>query len=234
MFSSFLLSSSSSGESIHDSKTYQMNFHINSNARNPLFHAVLYAVYPLYELMNVSEQRTLLKEFMSEIGYHLGKNQFYERHKLAHLAKKSELQNKFLLLSPLMNDKSMLQSLCNYLDINIIIFNGESFALFPPVKNYMNKGCIVIHQRQNKFYPMTSSQNDNHFIKPTEFVEISNAFTSYETRKKYKLRPYYSYKIDELLELAKKFHLTTQKPGRYNRTVNKTKKALYEELQMIL
>jgi len=212
------------------------------NGRQPLLHAILYILYPLYGVFPNSEQRLLIDGVLEHLAYQLDIDNFYERFKLAQLATKTELQNKLLQYEDLSNDKGMQSVLVNYFDVNIIIYSpfDETFKVIPTCFDYVNKGCIVIAKRNNKYYPFqfndksTNRSSPTHIIHVNEFDDIKSEINSYTKRKKYSLKPYYTYKIIDLIEVAQQFHISTSKPGRYNRTVNKSKRELYDELTMIL
>lgn len=228
------------------SSTLLVQMGISSNTRQPFLHAFLYALYPMYALFHEKEQRKILMEVMEQCAFALDKNNFYERNKMAHFAKKAELQNKFLLYADVSNDAAMQRVLVNFFDVNILTvpntvsnmkvgFEKENeIQLVPNAHNFVRKGTIVLQKRLHKFYPFLRKNNDHNLISLLEFVETTEVVRRHKTRQKYKLAPFYKYKIEDLITTAKQFHITTTKPGRYNRLVNKTKKELYQELKIIL
>ena len=223
-------------ESIRDNSQYNVNTSITSNGRQPMLHSLLYAMYPIYGLMPKSEQCLLMSQCMETLAYALDFERFYEKYKLAHFAKKSELQNKFIQYEDLSTDKAMQKVFVNYFNINIVILSpyGEDPVLIPTNHHYNFKGCVVLEKRQNKYFPYECMDKRHNYILPNQFDELTIAMKTYTKRQKYKLRPFYTYKINDLLEIAKQFHIITQKPGRYNRIVNKSKRELYDELSEIL
>ena len=96
---------------------------IVTNGRQPLLHAILYILYPLYAVFPKSEQRLLIDGVLEHLAYQLDNDNFYERFKLAQLATKTELQNKFLQYENLSDDKGMQSVFVNYFDVNIIIYS---------------------------------------------------------------------------------------------------------------
>lgn len=207
------------------------------SSRQSIFHAFMYAVYPVFALMSSDEQRRFCRESLEHIGYALDSNRFYERFKLSHLARKSELQNKFLQFEDVTNDKAMLTTIVNYFDINIIIkspHEDNTMKIIPTTFSFERKGCIVLHKRQNKYYPYVSTTGEHNIVSPIAYDDIQKGIAMCQKRKQYELKPYYTYKIKDLLEIAKQFHVIRTKPGRYNKVVNKTKKELYNELLDIL
>lgn len=209
----------------------------STNSRQALFHAFMYALYPVFALMSSEEQRKFCRESLEFIGYAVDRDRFYERFKLSHLARKSELQNKFLQFEDVTNDRAMLTTIVNYFDVNIIILSPHeetTMKIIPTTFSFERKGCIVLHKRQNKYYPYVSTSGEHNFVSPIAYDDIEKGFAMCQKRLQYKLKPYYTYKINDLLEIAKQFHVICTKPGRYNKVVNKTKKELYNELVDIL
>lgn len=208
-----------------------------TNSRQPMFHAFLSALYPMFALMPREEQHKFCKDCFEHIGYKIDHDRFYERYKFSHLCKKSELQNKFLQYEDISNDKAMQRVIVNFFSVNIVILspNGEcAVKLIPTTFEYERKPCLVLQKRQNKYYPYVSRYKTHNFIPSQQYCDIKKEFGNFTERQKYSLKPYYTYKIQDLLDLAKKFHVIRTKPGRYNKVVNKTKRELYDELQSIL
>lgn len=208
-----------------------------TNSRQPLFHACMSALYPMFTLMPRDEQHIFCRDCFEKIGYNIDKNRFYERYKFSHLCKKSELQNKFLQYEDISNDKAMQRVIVNFFDVNLVILSPNSecpIKLIPTTFEYERKPCLVLEQRQNKYYPYVSRSHSHNFIPSQRYSDIKKEFCNFTERKKYSLQPYYTYKIGGLLDLAKRFHVIRTKPGRYNKVVNKTKRELYDELMSIL
>jgi hypothetical protein len=206
-------------------------------SRQSLFHAFISAIYPVYTIMPRNEQHKFCRDCFETIGYAIDKNKFYERYKFSHLCKKSELQNKFLQFEDLSNDNAMQKVIANFFDVNVVVIvpsEQKKIQLIPPTFEYDKKACVVLEKRQNKYYPYTSNTEKTNFIPSQKYADIKSAFANFTERKKYSLKPYYTYKIQDLLELAKRFHVVCTKPGRYNKVVNKTKRELYDELTSIL
>lgn len=207
------------------------------NSRQPMFHAFMSTLYPMFPLMPREEQHKFCRDCFEHIGYHLDKDRFYERYKLSHLCKKSELQNKFLQYQDMSNDKAMQRVVVNFFNVNVVVFipSGDcGINLIPTTFEYEKKPCLVLEKRQNKYYPYVSVSAAHNFIPSQRYSDIKKEFGNFTERQKYSLKPYYTYKIQDLLDLAKKFHVVRTKPGRYNKVVNKTKRELYDELQSIL
>tara|TARA_B110000881_G_C18547413_1_gene502023 strand:- start:874 stop:1467 length:594 start_codon:yes stop_codon:yes gene_type:complete len=197
----------------------------------------------MYDLLDEKEQRRILNGVMQECAYILDVDMFYEKNKLAHFARKTELQNKFLQYASMSEDRGMIKTVVNFFQINLFIVEEKRSAdlsakyeirFIPVSNNFLFKGAVIIMKIQNKYYPFTSNEKFHNFVNLNEFEELNQAVQSHKTRQKYKLKPYYTYKVDGLIETAKQFHITTTKPGRFNKLVNKTKNELYVELKNVL
>ena len=223
---------------LSESLIFKSNTSVSTNGRQSMLHALLHALYPVYDLLPLSEQNRTLTGVLEHLAYEIDRNNIYERFKLAHFATKSELQNKLLQYEDMALDKGMQSLFVNYFDVNIIVFSPytDNLEVIPVSSECSRKGCVVLEKRNNKYTPFQYSDKSvyHHLIKADDFKDVLDAMNLHKKRKRYQIGPYYKYKIDDLIEIAKKFHIKTTKPGRYNQKVKRTKRDLYDELYGIL